>query len=177
MDTSSRSFRGHDREMFRGSNNCDPQTFEIGSDAIDFTDEQQQLRLSKNSHHSHHHHPFSSFESWFVPTTCAHVSTPSSYGGTANDSNDSQQSLPPLEDVVKSEPDLENARSSTPVKISVGIDDDLQMILDLDPGIVDLGSTPTTEPKIVGLPPLAGGYYAHHSFIFIYSICGIYAST
>lgn len=56
------------------------------------------------------------------------------------------------------------------IKVTVGIDEDLQMILDLDPSIVDLGVdvigctpatiSPTHTPKtlgIPGLPPIMGG--------------------
>lgn len=62
---------------------------------------------------------------------------------------ESLDSLPPLEDAT---PET--------VKVQVGIDDDLQMILDLDPSIVDLGSTPTitiTDQTVTGLPPITGG--------------------
>lgn len=61
---------------------------------------------------------------------------------------ESVDSLPPLEDPPET------------VKVQVGIDDDLQMILDLDPSIVDLGSTPTitiTDQTVTGLPPITGG--------------------
>lgn len=53
------------------------------------------------------------------------------------------------------------------IKVTVGIDEDLQMILDLDPSIVDMGvdvigCTPATispchTPKTIGLPPIMGG--------------------
>lgn len=64
------------------------------------------------------------------------------------DRRDSIDSLPPLEEAQET------------VKVQVGIDDDLQMILDLDPSIVDLGSTPTitiTDQTVTGLPPISGG--------------------
>lgn len=64
------------------------------------------------------------------------------------DRRESIDSLPPLEDPPET------------VKVQVGIDDDLQMILDLDPSIVDLGSTPTitiTDQTVTGLPPITGG--------------------
>ncbi|XP_022217429.1 microphthalmia-associated transcription factor isoform X3 [Drosophila obscura] len=49
--------------------------------------------------------------------------------------------------------------TTTNIRVTVGIDKDLEMILEMDPSIVDLGdiSTETTEPRIVGLPPLSGG--------------------
>ncbi|XP_017155616.1 microphthalmia-associated transcription factor isoform X1 [Drosophila miranda] len=49
--------------------------------------------------------------------------------------------------------------ATTNIRVTVGIDKDLEMILEMDPSIVDLGdiSTETTEPRIVGLPPLSGG--------------------
>lgn len=53
------------------------------------------------------------------------------------------------------------------IKVTVGIDEDLQMILEMDPSIVDLGvdvigCTPATispshTPKAYGLPPILGG--------------------
>lgn len=53
------------------------------------------------------------------------------------------------------------------IKVTVGIDEDLQMILEMDPSIVDLGvdvigCTPATispnlTPKSYGLPPILGG--------------------
>lgn len=48
----------------------------------------------------------------------------------------------------------------TNIRVSVGIDKDLEMILEMDPSIVDLGDISideTAEPRIVGLPPLSGG--------------------
>lgn len=46
----------------------------------------------------------------------------------------------------------------TSIKVTVGIDEDLKMILEMDPSIVDLGGTTVEEPKIIGLPPITGGY-------------------
>ncbi|XP_032579968.1 microphthalmia-associated transcription factor isoform X4 [Drosophila sechellia] len=46
----------------------------------------------------------------------------------------------------------------TNIRVTVGIDKDLEMILEMDPSIVDLGDiAETAEPRIVGLPPLPGG--------------------
>lgn len=44
------------------------------------------------------------------------------------------------------------------IQIMVGIDEDLKMILEMDPEIVDLGGVEktTAEPKVMGLPPLSG---------------------
>lgn len=76
---------------------------------------------------------------------------------------DSLDSIPPLEDTPEET-----------VKVQVGIDDDLQMILDLDPSIVDMGSTPTitiSDQTVTGLPPITGGYvlffclFVYKSFI------------
>lgn len=51
------------------------------------------------------------------------------------------------------------------VKVTVGIDEDLRMILDMDPSIVDLGETPIAEePKVLGLPPTSGGYLKEYKF-------------
>lgn len=56
------------------------------------------------------------------------------------------------------------------IKVTVGIDEDLQMILEMDPSIVDLGvdvigctpaaitQSPCITPKTFGLPPITGGY-------------------
>ncbi|ALC48077.1 Mitf [Drosophila busckii] len=47
---------------------------------------------------------------------------------------------------------------STNIRVTVGIDKDLEMILEMDPSIVDLGNVENiTETRIVGLPPLTGG--------------------
>lgn len=47
------------------------------------------------------------------------------------------------------------------IKVTVGIDEDLKMILEMDPSIVDLGGTPTyvdvDDRKFSRLPPLMGG--------------------
>lgn len=44
------------------------------------------------------------------------------------------------------------------IQVMVGIDEDLKMILEMDPEIVDLGGVEknTAEPKVMGLPPLSG---------------------
>lgn len=44
------------------------------------------------------------------------------------------------------------------IQVMVGIDEDLKMILEMDPEIVDLGGLekPAAEPKVMGLPPLSG---------------------
>lgn len=44
------------------------------------------------------------------------------------------------------------------IQVMVGIDEDLKMILEMDPEIVDLGGLEksTAEPKVMGLPPLSG---------------------
>ncbi|XP_016971375.1 uncharacterized protein LOC108038990 isoform X2 [Drosophila rhopaloa] len=50
--------------------------------------------------------------------------------------------------------------ATTNIRVTVGIDKDLEMILEMDPSIVDLGEigiAETREPRIVGLPPLSGG--------------------
>ncbi|KAH8269813.1 hypothetical protein KR018_012105 [Drosophila ironensis] len=50
--------------------------------------------------------------------------------------------------------------ATTNIRVTVGIDKDLEMILEMDPSIVDLGDislTETTEPRVLGLPPLSGG--------------------
>lgn len=44
------------------------------------------------------------------------------------------------------------------IQVMVGIDEDLKMILEMDPEIVDLGALEktTAEPKVMGLPPVSG---------------------
>lgn len=56
------------------------------------------------------------------------------------------------------------------IKVTVGIDEDLRMILEMDPSIVDLGvdvigctpaaitQSPCITPRTYGLPPITGGY-------------------
>lgn len=71
-----------------------------------------------------------------------------------------------ISDVINGNSD-ENINLSN-IKVTVGIDEDLQMILEMDPSIVDLGvdvigCTPATispshTPKSFGLPPILGGY-------------------
>ncbi|XP_053955211.1 LIM domain-containing protein A isoform X1 [Anastrepha ludens] len=46
------------------------------------------------------------------------------------------------------------------IRVTVGIDKDLEMILEMDPSIVDLGDVAVTEPvepRVIGLPPSTGG--------------------
>lgn len=44
------------------------------------------------------------------------------------------------------------------VRVNVGIDEDLRMILELDPDIIDLGSSLTKPVDILsGFPPFPGG--------------------
>uniref|UniRef100_A0A336LML8 CSON011283 protein n=1 Tax=Culicoides sonorensis TaxID=179676 RepID=A0A336LML8_CULSO len=73
-----------------------------------------------------------------------------------NDFTNSQDKLIYRSESTDSIPPLEDAQGT--VKVQVGIDDDLQMILDLDPSIVDLGSTPNViDQTVTGLPPITGG--------------------
>lgn len=54
----------------------------------------------------------------------------------------------------------ESDMSMKSIKVTVGIDEDLKMILEMDPSIVDLGGTPTVEVddrKFFRLPPITGG--------------------
>lgn len=51
------------------------------------------------------------------------------------------------------------------LRVHLGIDEDLKMILEMDPSIIDLGiqnvqeyNTNLTYPKVIGLPPKSGGY-------------------
>ncbi|KAH8272440.1 hypothetical protein KR044_001488, partial [Drosophila immigrans] len=53
-------------------------------------------------------------------------------------------------------------KKTTNIRVTVGIDKDLEMILEMDPSIVDLGGDiaavrETTDTRVVGLPPLSGG--------------------
>lgn len=55
----------------------------------------------------------------------------------------------------------DNKQSEGNVRVTVGIDKDLEMILEMDPSIVDLGDIAVTEPvepKVIGLPPSTGGW-------------------
>lgn len=52
----------------------------------------------------------------------------------------------------------ESDMSMKSIKVTVGIDEDLKMILEMDPSIVDLGGRPTVDDrKFFGLPPITGG--------------------
>lgn len=49
------------------------------------------------------------------------------------------------------------------LRVHLGIDEDLKMILEMDPSIIDLGVPNVQEynpkpTKVVGLPPKSGGY-------------------
>lgn len=52
------------------------------------------------------------------------------------------------------------------VRVNLGIDEDLQMILEMDPSIIDIGNSanvqdyplPKPPDKVVGRPPKSGGY-------------------
>jgi hypothetical protein len=57
---------------------------------------------------------------------------------------------------VKNEFDTKSQKN---IRVMVGIDEDLEMILDMDPTIVDMGVAvlPDEGPKICGLPPINGG--------------------
>ncbi|XP_037044431.1 transcription factor E3 isoform X2 [Bradysia coprophila] len=54
-----------------------------------------------------------------------------------------------------------DVNSMKSIKVTVGIDEDLKMILEMDPSIVDLGGTPTfgdvDDRNFSRLPPLTGG--------------------
>lgn len=50
-----------------------------------------------------------------------------------------------------------HCESTTNIRVTVGIDKDLEMILEMDPSIVDFDDTEAIAPRIVGLPPLSGG--------------------
>ncbi|KAH8236297.1 hypothetical protein KR032_000895 [Drosophila birchii] len=50
-----------------------------------------------------------------------------------------------------------HCESTKNIRITVGIDKDLEMILEMDPSIVDFEETEAIEPRLVGLPPLSGG--------------------
>lgn len=120
---------------------------------------------SSNGNKSHYWHaPFRQH----VPPPRCYSNPPSVYEVHSNESSscnydlkdvssksgstESLQSIPPLEEPTATQ---QRPESSSSVKVTVGIDEDLQMILEMDPSIVDYGSTPTiTEPKLKGLPPL-----------------------
>lgn len=62
-------------------------------------------------------------------------------------------------DIVKSGIRGETKEMKKNIQVMVGIDEDLKMILEMDPEIVDLGNVAktTADPKVLGLPPLTGG--------------------
>lgn len=87
-----------------------------------------------------------------------------------NESSDNWDGYMESDGVTSTEPSWEYDRNvaststfhqqpaMTSIKVTVGIDEDLKMILEMDPSIVDLGGTTVEEPKIIGLPPITGGY-------------------
>lgn len=62
-------------------------------------------------------------------------------------------------DIVKGVIRGETKEMKKNIQVMVGIDEDLKMILEMDPEIVDLGNVAktTADPKVLGLPPLTGG--------------------
>lgn len=117
--------------------------FEIGSDAL----------VTNNSRED----KINIFSRWYTSAGRSHVPQMSSHTNSSNE-NSNDSSIPSLEDIVRPESGQSVKVTLLKAPPTVGIDEDLQMILDLDPGIVDLGSTSsTTEPKITGLPPPTGG--------------------
>lgn len=86
-----------------------------------------------------------------------------------NDQNDAQNfcQMETSDSVSNKNTNDDNNFNLSNIKVTVGIDEDLQMILEMDPSIVDLGvdvigCTPATispshTPKAYGLPPILGG--------------------
>ncbi|KAH8360930.1 hypothetical protein KR200_007221 [Drosophila serrata] len=68
--------------------------------------------------------------------------------------NMNMRSLHPLSMPLSSQIYRESTKN---IRITVGIDKDLEMILEMDPSIVDFDDIEAIEPRIVGLPPLSGG--------------------
>lgn len=52
---------------------------------------------------------------------------------------------------------FDDEKEMTNIKVTVGIDEDLKMILEMDPSIMDLGDGNLDQPKVLGLPPITGG--------------------
>ena len=103
--------------------------------------------------------------------------------------------LLPLKNTTQVRLDNVDNKVSGTVRVNIGIDEDLKNILDMDPSIIDGGTsdekrrreeqeeqqmalspTPPVPPppdKVLGLPPRAGGYdlvMSCHCFIYI---CGV----
>lgn len=66
---------------------------------------------------------------------------------------DSDKEVTVKKEAVKTKIDGETKEMKKNIQVMVGIDEDLKMILEMDPEIVDLG---VVEPKVMGLPPLSG---------------------
>ncbi|XP_011192611.2 uncharacterized protein LOC105216021 isoform X3 [Zeugodacus cucurbitae] len=68
--------------------------------------------------------------------------------------------LPHFHSALAISSDGHKKQSEGNIRVTVGIDKDLEMILEMDPSIVDLGDIAVTEPvepKVIGLPPSTGG--------------------
>lgn len=85
-----------------------------------------------------------------------------------NQSNGKYQNK--LPEYVAIEPS--NNPNVTNIRVTVGIDKDLEMILKMDPSIIDLNDIPMTsaaDTHLMGLPPLIGGCvktYLNNAFAF-----------
>lgn len=89
---------------------------------------------------------------------------------SSNETNDATTAMDTTTDSVADDDDDDGHFNFSNIKVTVGIDEDLQMILEMDPSIVDLGvdvigctpatitQSPCITPKTLGLPPITGGY-------------------
>lgn len=65
--------------------------------------------------------------------------------------------LPPKNQPISENCSFDDDKEMTNIKVTVGIDEDLKMILEMDPSIMDLGDGNVDQPMVLGLPPITGG--------------------
>lgn len=72
-------------------------------------------------------------------------------------STTSYLNLPPKTTIDEQTIGFNDEKEMKNIKVTVGIDEDLKMILEMDPSIMDLGDGNLDQPKVLGLPPITGG--------------------
>lgn len=75
----------------------------------------------------------------------------------APDSTNTFLNLPPKNQTISENCSFDDDKEMTNIKVTVGIDEDLKMILEMDPSIMDLGDGNIDQPMVLGLPPITGG--------------------
>lgn len=154
----------------------------IQSDSINFYNNNHHFECNPQQHHKVLDNSRNALEKKYQPyaSSSSHVNThglnaseafmaneynanyainqPSDYGCNQGAINQNQSNDRSKLSNELSDSDL-NAMKS--IKVTVGIDEDLKMILEMDPSIVDLGGTPTygdvDDRNFSRLPPLTGG--------------------